>query len=70
MGTYAVAVSRTETTTIYVEANDHAEAERIALSDAGDNWESDTVNTQVDDIAELVGDAADKVASVLVKEEG
>lgn len=69
MGTYAVAFSKTETATLYVEASDHAEAERIATADAESNWEGDTVNLQVDDISVVVGEAADKVASQVIRED-
>lgn len=69
MGTYAVAFSKTETATIHVEADDAPTAEAVATREAESNWEGDTVNLQVDDVNELVGQAADKVAADVVKEE-
>lgn len=69
MGTYAVAFSKTETATLYVEADSAPDAERIATEDAESNWESDTINLQVDDVSELTGDAASKVESYVIKED-
>lgn len=69
MGTYAVAVSRNETATIYVEADDAPSAERIASAEAESNWEGDTINIQVDDVSELTGPEANAAAVHVVREE-
>lgn len=69
MGTYAVAITRCETATIYVNADSSPEAEGVAMGSAEAEWEEDTVNWQVDDVTELTGEAADKVASQVIEVE-
>lgn len=54
MGTFEVALSRHESATITVEADDAAAAKAEALAQASDLWESDTSDTQVDNVAEVV----------------
>lgn len=54
MGTYAVTISKTETATIQVEADDAPAAEAEGRLIMDDIWEPDTVDTQVDDVTEVV----------------
>lgn len=54
MGTYAVTVTRCETATIKVEADDAPAAEAAATALLDDDWEADTINSQVDDVREVV----------------
>lgn len=53
MGKYSVTVSKNETMTLEVEATDASDATDEALTLASDDWDSDTVNWQVDDVAEV-----------------
>lgn len=66
MGTYAVAVTRCESATLYVEADDAPAAEALGLSAAEADWDADTINVQVDDVSELTPDAAAKVSSYVI----
>jgi hypothetical protein len=54
MGTYVVSISKTETETFQVVAEDATQAEQIALQEADDFWEPDTTDVQVDDVSETV----------------
>lgn len=69
MGTYAVAITKCETATIYINADSAPEAEGLAMGAGESEWEGDTVNWQVDDVTELIGEAAEKVASQVVEVE-
>lgn len=68
MATYAVDVSVIESSTLYVEAADEAEARRIA-EEEGVHLDPDVRDVQVDEAMLLTDEQAERVSSYIIRED-